>query len=349
MKTHKLRICILAFGAVLFTSCSPKLLYTTLDVLRPAKVAFANDANDLLIINNAAIQPADYGHKTEFFNELPLNIRMKTDSMSIFCLAALTEDLEGKDFFSSVQLNPTTINKESEFFKPATLDEATVKKLCLENHTNVILSLDRIKVNDDLIENYLTASNSYLASLEFEIETSWSIHYLNNPEVTSVQYTDTVFWETESYSRKKAISDLPNRDDAMVDAALTVGHKAVNRFVPYWDKVDRYVFDPKIKLMRQGMDSVYVKNWKAAISLWETAYNKADKSWIQAQAANNIAVGYEITGDIDKALEYATRAYSALGRMTIVDYQSFMCLSNYVNELTERKNEMTILKKQLGD
>lgn len=349
MKTHKLKIYILALGAILFTSCSTNLLYTSLDVLRPAKVAFASDANDLLIINNTVNQPSSYGHQTDLFNEAPQNILLKTDSMAIFCLGALTEDLEGKDFFSSVQLNPNTINKGIEFFKPTELDDATVKKLCLENHTNVILSLDEMKVNDDLIENYLTESSSYLATLEFKFVTSWSIHYLNKQEVTSVQYTDTVFWETESYSRRKALTDIPNREDALVDAALTMGRKAVNRFVPYWDKVDRYVFDSRNKLMKQGMDSVYVKNWKSAISLWETAYNKTNKNRLQAQAANNIAVGYEITGDIDKALEYAIKAYSALGKMTIMDYESYIRLSNYVSELTERKNEMAILKKQLGD
>lgn len=348
MKNHKTIYFSLVLGIVFFTSCT-RLLYTTLDVLRPAKVAFAADANNLLIVNNTVNQPAEYGHKNQLLNESPKNVLIKTDSMSIFCLGALTEDIEGKDFFSSVQLIPNTINKSKEFFSTERLTDETVNKLCLSKHANVILSLDKIKVNDDLIEDYVPENSTYVSALELKFETTWSIHYLNKPNVNSIQFTDTVFWESESYYRKKAMADLPDREDALVDGALNVGHKVVNRFVPYWDKVDRYFFNPNVKLMRQGMDSVYVKNWKSAISLWEQEYNKTKSLWIQAQAANNIAIGYEITGDLDKALDYAIKAYYSIGKMTIVNYDSFARLSDYVNELAQRKNELAIIKKQLGE
>jgi len=348
MKTPKLIPFMLAFGVIFFTSCT-SLLYTTLDVLRPAKVAFATDANDLLIVNNTVNQPAEYGHSTQLINQSPKNVSVKTDSMSIFCLGAMTEDLEGKDFFASVQLIPNTINSGKEFFSTAGLNDETVKNLCQSKRANVILSLDKIKVTDSLIENYVSESATYLSALELKFETSWSIHYPNKPKATTIQFVDTVYWESESYYRKKAMDDLPNRNDALVDGALNVGHKAVDRFVPYWDKVDRYFFNPHIKLMKQGIDSVYVKNWKSAISLWEKEFNKTKSVWIQAQAANNIAIGYEITGDLDKALEYATRAYYSIGKMPIVNYESFVRLSDYMKELTLRKNELAILKKQLGE
>ena len=116
MKTQKLKYIILAFGTVILTSCS-SMLYTSLDVLRPAKVAFKSNASNLLIINNSAIQPANYGHKTALINEAIKNVAIPTDSLSLFCLGALTEDLEGKEFFSSVQLIPNSINKSENFFK----------------------------------------------------------------------------------------------------------------------------------------------------------------------------------------------------------------------------------------
>lgn len=348
MKTQRLFCFMLFIGVVFFTSCT-SLLYTTLDVLRPAKVAFATDANDLLIVNNSVIQPAEYGHKTQIINELPKNISVKADSMSIFCLGALTEDMEGKDFFTSVQLIPNTINTGKDFFSSVKLDDESVIDLCRSKHANVILSLDKIKVTDDLIEDYDPGTSTYLTTLELKFETAWSIHYLNKPDVKTIQFSDTVFWESESYNRKKAMSDLPNRDDALVDGSLNVGHKAVNRFVPYWEKVDRYFFNPNIKLMRQAMDSVYVKKWKSAIALWDKEFNQTTSVWIQAQAANNIAIGYEITGDLDKALEYAIRAYYSIGKMPIMNYDSFLRLSNYINELNQRKNDLVILKKQLGE
>lgn len=348
MKTQKLKYIILAFGAVILTSCS-SMLYTSLDVLRPAKVAFKSNASNLLIINNSAIQPANYGHKTALINEAIKNVAIPTDSLSLFCLGALTEDLEGKEFFSSVQLIPNSRNKSESFSKLAELNKDSVKSLCSKYNANVILSLDNIKVNDDLEEYYLYENSTFLATLELKFETTWSIHYLNGSRSNSVQFKDTVDWESESYYRKKAMSDIPNRADALIDGALTVGHNSTNRFVPYWDKVDRYFFNPRNKLMRQGMDSVYVKNWKSAISFWKKADKETDNTKIRAQATNNIAIGYEIIGDIDQALDYASKSYNLFGEMTFLDYNSLYRLTDYIKELAQRKSEINILKQQLGE
>ena len=108
------------------------------------------------------------------------------------------------------------------------------------------------------------------------------------------------------------MSELPNREDALVDGALNVGQKSVNRFVPYWEKADRYFFNSHNKLMKKGMDSVYVKNWKSAIEYWELAIKKTKSTLTKAHATNNIAIAYEILGDIDKALDYATQSYIRL-------------------------------------
>ncbi len=348
MRTQKLKFILLAVGAVFLTSCT-SLLYTSLDVLHPAKVAFAPDANNLLIVNNTVNQPANYGHKTELINQNAKSVNISTDSTSMFCLGALLEDLEGKDFFSSVNLIPNSVNKSNDFFNITDLDEKTVKDLCTANHTNVILSLDNIKVSDDLTESYLVDNATFLASLELRFESTWSIHYLNRPEVTKIQFKDTVSWEAESYHRKDTMKGLPKRADALVDGALTVGHNCINRFVPYWDKVDRYFFNSKNKLMKQGMDSVYVKNWKSAISSWEKVLSTEKSASLRGQAANNIAIGYEILGDMDKAMEYAVTSLKSFGELKVIDYDTVLRISDYVTELNQRRSEVPILKKQLGE
>lgn len=348
MKTQKHIIISLAVVSIILTSCT-SMLYTSLDVLRPAKVAFAPEASNLLIVNNTVTQPADQGHRTLLINAEPKNVVMEADSVAIFTIGALTEEIETKDFFLSVRLIPNSINPSTDFAGIQYLSREKVKELCLDNHSNTILALNKVKVNDDLSEYYLADAGSYLGTLEFRIETSWSIHYLSREEITTVQFKDTVYWESESYARRRALSDLPNRRDAMIDAALYAGHKSIDRFVPYWEKVDRYFFNPRNKLMRQGMDSVYVKNWPSAIQIWEKAMNKSSSGWIKAQAANNIAIAYEIMGNIDKALEYATQSYYSIGKQTFADYESFVRLSQYINELNQRKKELSALKKQLNE
>ncbi len=348
MKTFNLKITTLAFGIVFLSSCT-KLLYTSLDVLRPAKIAFNDDVNNILIINNTIPQPAEIGHTTQFAFEEGEKVTINSDSLSIFCLGALKEDVESKDFFASVQLSPNSINTSTDFESANYISHVTVQALCKSTQTDAVISLDKIIVKDELTEVFEPLINSYISTLELNFESYWSIHYPGKEEFYALQFKDTVYWEAESNSRKKGIKEFPKRENALIDGALYVGQKTVNRLVPYWEKVDRYFFNPNKKYFKQAMDSVYTKNWESAISNWKTAMSESKSSWIKAQAANNIAIAYEITGNIDKALEYASQAFYNLQELSFADYNSFIRISDYVSELTKRKKEMTALKSQLGE
>lgn len=348
MKYHIFKI---AFGLIVtftFSSCTNRL-YTSLDILRPAKIAFMPEVKHLLIVNNTVIQPANSGHKTFLLTENPKDISINTDSLSLFCLGALTESLKEKDFFTAIVLNEKSINSSTDFNIINSIPPETTKKLCETHQSEAILSLDKIKVNDQLSEYYIGENGTYLSSLELVYESSWSIHYPNSSQIANVQFKDTAYWQSESYYRQQGLNGLPNRNDALVDGALEVGRKSVNRFIPYWDKVDRYFYSSSNKDMKRGMDSVYVKNWKAAIQEWELALNKSKNNSTKAQLDNNIAIAYELLGDIDKALEYANLSYITLSQQVFVDVDTLAHASKYLVELTQRKKEIEQLKQQLGE
>ena len=348
MKTRTLKFISLAFGVVFLTSCS-EILYTSVDVLRPAKIAFAPNAHNLLIVNNSVTQPSEYGHRTELVNQKTKNITIETDSLPIFAVSSLKEEIDAKGFFRNIQLLQNSINTSKLFAAVNPLDADSVTKLCTQYNADVILSLDRIKINDDLSEYYSSDKNSFLAVLEARFESSWSVHYPHGTELTQLNFKDTVYWEAESYNRRKAMSDLPKRTDALVDGALNVGKKTVDRLIPYWDKEDRYLFSYPNRYLKKGIDSVYVRNWKSAIDSWQKVLDTSKNSMTLAYACNNMAVAYEISGDINKALEYATQSYYNLGKSYFSEYSTFIRISNYIENLNKRKDEIDKLKKQLGE
>jgi len=347
MKTRKLKFIILIFGTVFLASCSESL-YTSLDVLRPAKVAFAKNANNLLIINNTTKQPDNLGHRTDLLNQKTKSVSIDTDSIPLFCLSALTEELDSKGFFTNVQFKQNSQNTSTNFSIINPIDKDSINQLCRTNQADVILSLDKIKVNDDISEYYLNESSSFLGVLEVRYESYWSIHYPNSTESTQIQFKDTIFWESESYVRKEVMNQLPKRMDGIIDGALYVGKKSVTRFLPYWDKADRYFYSNRNKFIKQGIDSIYTKSWKSAINSWEKAIKSKSHS-TQYIAANNMAVAYEISGNIDKAIEYASFAYAAIGKSYTFDYKTLVHLLEYLEELKVRQKEIKTLKEQLGE
>ena len=347
MKTHNLKLIFLTFGIVFLSSCTESL-YTSLDVLRPAKVSFAQNANNLLIVNNTAKQPDNMGHRTELLNQKTKNVIIKTDSVPLFCLGSLTEELQSNGFFTTVKLLPNSVNKSNSFSIIEPLSTDNVASLCSQNQADVLLSLDKIKVNDDISEYYINENSIFQAVFEVRYETYWSIHYPDKAEVTPIQFKDTIYWQSESYARKSVMSELPKRIDGIIDGALNVGKKSVGRFLPYWEKTDRFFYTTPNKYIKQGMDSVYVKNWKSAIASWEKAY-ESKSSLVQAYAANNIAIAYEISGNIDKAIEYSTLAYYSLGKSSFSENTIFAQFLSYLEDLNQRKKDIVLLKKQLGE
>lgn len=102
------KIHFLLYIAILTSSCT-STLFTSIDVLRPAKVSFDKTAKNLLILNNTAVQPASYGHTNNLLGEKKKNISVNTDSLAFFCLSVVNEEFQKREFFDNtyLQLLPT--------------------------------------------------------------------------------------------------------------------------------------------------------------------------------------------------------------------------------------------------
>jgi hypothetical protein len=330
----------------LFSSCT-KLLYTSIDVLKPAKVTFDPQKNNLLIVNNTVEQPDDYGHKNAYLGEKAKNLTQKTDSLPLFCLSVLNDGISNTGFFNDVNLEFESVNNSADFFNVQVLSTDNITRLSKKYNANVILSLDRLKVNDQVREYYSKDYSTYYVTLDARLESQWSLHYPGNSQYGSIIFRDTLFWDGESSFRQRALSQLPDRAAALFDAAVYVGNNMVKRLIPQWEKADRYFFENSNKSMKQGYDSLVYKNWEAAISIWDEAL-PTSKVRIQALLAHNIAVTYEILGDIDNAISYAQKSLEYFELSQILNYRYYELAERYLIILQIRKNELNMIDKQLG-
>lgn len=349
IKYYTGRYFFLLVAGVVFSSCASTMYYTTLDIMRPAEVTFPVDAQHLLIVNNASVQPEDYGHTTKLINQISSAV-IPTDSLSLFCLSVLSEEIEQSDFFTNVDMIINPVSSDNEFYKIKPLKSDVVKRLKTSYNADVVISLDRIVVKDELVEQYFDNVGLYVNELKANYETIWSI-YSSDTDYKNVSYLfkDSLFWESEHYYRPKASERMPDRQDALIDGAMYVGQKMTDRFVPYWIQVDRYFYDSSNKYMKQGLNAFFKKDWTGAIDMWKNAINNIKKKRLIAEAASNIAATYEIIGDYDNAIEYATYSLNVFSTTRGFSYWDYNTLSNYIVQLVKRKEDVEKLKKQLGD
>ncbi len=331
---------------LLISSCT-SMLYTSIDVLRPAKVSFDKEASNLLILNNSITQPATFGHVNELYGETKKNVSINTDSLAIFCLSVVNEEFQKNDFFQNSQLHLPSVNIGSGFFNTSEPQSDTLRFMSQLYNADAILSLDRIKVGDRIADYYNYEGNYFYALLEANYETTWSVSYPKHNKTQSYTFKDTIYWDAESYQRKNALKELPDRYNALIDGALYVGQSTMKKLVPWWDKEERYFFSSNNKVIKLGLDSVYTKNWNAAISIWEKGLTKV-KLATQAKLLHNISIAYEISGNMPKAIEAVTKSLKVYEAASVIDYNHYFTISQYKNQLEKRSKEIQIINRQLG-
>ena len=333
---------------IFLTACSG-MLYTSIDVLRPAKISFPEDVNHLLIVNNSLPQPHTYGHTTELYNEIRKTISIETDSLALFSLASLSEAMAEKEFFGSIHLMHESVKTDSNFSDASYPDKDYLNDLAQKETADGIIALNRILVNDKIGELYDTDQSTYIAYLEAIYDYNWSVHFPDKNQIYSFAAKDTVYWESESYYRQRAIDGLPDRRNALIDGALISGRRSVSKFIPYWEQSDRYFFKFQDKKLKQGFDAVYVKNWDAAIMIWKDLLGTTSNKSKKIKAAHNLSVLYEIKGDIQQAYDYSSRAMEVYMDILLFDYRSLLFIVDQHESLKARLAEMNLLNKQLGN
>ncbi|MCL1868652.1 MAG: DUF6340 family protein [Paludibacter sp.] len=348
MKKKSKNIGFLILVSVIFAACSTphNLLYTSIDVLRPAVVVFPQDVNSLLLVNNCVPQPDNQGHAVSLLNDNPKSVSINTDSLPMFLLSALNEEIENKGFFVDNALIVNSINKRDDFSKISPISPAQIKKLTQQTGTNAVLALNKLEVTDLLSEGFNVYTEEYVLGLDAVYDSYWTLQFADGQQNTQTfTFHDTIYWESSSYNRRQLIENFPDRYDAMVDGALYAGQKMVNRLIPFWEENDRYLFEINNPLVKQGMDLVVKRDWAGAIPLWQNAAEQTNKLKDKALIQHNIAVAQEISGDLDAALNTITQAIVNFGSGNKKDLNTMLDLKD---ELLVRLKQQILLREQIG-
>ena len=337
---------------VLLSSCATQKMYLTLDVLRPGRITFPKDVEHVLIVNNTVNQPENYGHLTALLSRTPQPLQVNSDSTDLYSLAGAVEEMAGIGFFESVTLLEESQNESNNFFQLTYMDSNTVSELCEEFDADAIVALNRFAVHDKISDYYLFETGEYLAALDANSMSNWSVHYPDKERFETVNLSDSLFWEQTSDVRQHSLEALPERSDAIIDLSIFAGRNTVSRLLPRWEKVDRYFYVNNNKTLKAGMDSIRYKNFDAAIRTWKLLLATDGKSATKGKltkglAAMNVAITYEIIGEMSQAVKFANVALEYVKKSFVLDYQLLYDFEFYQQAVIERKKELELLDEQM--
>jgi len=152
-------------------------------------------------------------------------------------------------------------------------------------------------------------------------------------------FTETHRWQTSGGNPAVSLSGIISRMDAIRYVSGLAGSGYAHKIAPLPIRIRRefYSKSRRTPQIATGTRLGDVNEWEEAIEVWKMGLDTR-KLKDAGKLCYNIAIGYEVLGELDLAIEWAKKSY--------VNYGNKLA-QNYTYRLERRKNEEMIIDEQL--
>lgn len=316
----------LFLGILSLTGCT-SLNTLVIDVEKPAQIILPSNIDNIVIVDNTVIQPENIG---------------QNEKINYILAEALFENIADKEYFKDVVFYEEPIREDNNFEKIVPLDSILVKKICLANKADAIISLDRFLVNTSLSEKALDFG-TIGRFLDLKTDILFRVYSKEGATISpSLSISDSIYWSA-IYIDNQALTDtLPDKMDALMEAARYSAEKLANALTPYWSNELRWYFGD----VKEANSKVKENNWTEALTLWKSAYEKETKnSKKKARLANNIALAYELSDELEEAIKWINISCDLFEQTerTSVDKENRARAASYREHLLQRHSDFKLL------
>lgn len=183
--------------------------------------------------------------------------------------------------------------------------------------------------------------DEYYAEGLADIKVGIRLYNPRNKELIDQQLiSKTNTWSAAADNKAGALAALISRSAAVRELCAKIGHDYAYKVAPMPISLRR-VFYTKAKEsteLEAGGRLAEVGQWNEAIQTWESGIANAVEPKDAGRMAYNIAVAYEVLGDLNQAKAWAQRAYAQYGNKQA---------RSYAQQLNARLQDERILENQL--
>lgn len=332
----------------LLCSCAT-INYMDIETYNPSEVTFPEGVGRMLVVNNALPQPSGVGYTYSFMGVKQDTARAVVDSALFATCHGLGGGMVEADFFNDVRLYHHPTRTDGQYLDALKLTPEQVDSLCQATGTDGIISLDRLIFN--MHKEVLAFAGGYLMGDIKVIMTGTVRCYLpNRPNpLATVLLNDSVEWNESAGTREVLNELLPDATTALRIAGQYMGAKAYVNFVPHWQKETRWYFSGADSRWKEASAYTSGQKWDKALERWTQLYEATNGWKSKAKAASNLALCYEMKGQLSQAHEWATRSYGLFkDNLSDADGTTRLLLL-YTESLTNRIRLDKKLNMQFGN
>lgn len=343
---HFLRTLLFFTILLLLTSSA----WVKLTLIRPAVITVPQKIQTILVLNRSL--PKD--ERANVIEEVLTGEIMRQDEQAIQqTIDGLVNTIKNAPRFNIKYANEKYIGETSGTIFPDPLSWQVISKLCAKYETDAVVAIetfdsDYIITNGSRTVEKKDENGKVIPYVEFFIEGVGTVNIgfrMYDPDLNSIadqyQFSENMRWNGQGGSPTDAAQAILDKIAAINQVSYAAGQSYAMRISPTYYKVTRYFYNKpkKNKHLVEGVRKSEVADWEGAIESWQMAIKKGKKDKDKGRAAFNIAVAYEVLGDLDKALEWSAKAYTEFEEKDANDYH---------RKIKARINEESIVNRQLG-
>lgn len=340
----------LLIGAFVLEGCAG-MKTITIQTQEPAQVTLPQRVNKLLVVNNAVSQPDDIGHMRKRMDRTTaIKTSVSTDSLPTIFTEALTQFLNEEEYYDEVFLHNKSLRNDTKYWEERGLLPEEIKNLQQTYNVDAVVSLDKMLVTSDW-EDLFRQEGYPFAKLDGKISATVRVYMPSlKGQIPTIKYIDSLYWEGFDLSddgRAYAEFVVPHAEYALKELAVFAADKMTYTLTPHWITQERWYYTMSSSKMREGAAFAEQTKWDEAVEAWTDFYNSTSNKKDKAKAASNIALGFEMLDNIDKAQEWILIAKDLFEQSTPASSLERRRAAIYETELERRLDNSNKLNMQV--
>lgn len=234
---------------------------------------------------------------------------------------------------------------------PSALPSETIERICIDNHVDAIFALSfydtdaqvdykaiPVEINGPM--GIKIPAIEHQATIITDIKSGWRIYdQINKSIADEFLVNEQVVSTGKGVNPMRAVEAIIGRKTAVLQISNDIGQNYALRIIPYNIRVSRNYYVRGTDNFEIAKRRAQTGNWDGAAELWNNEVNNP-KGKIAGRACYNMAIINEINGDLETAIEWASKSYT--------DYKNKLALK-YVNILKSRVRENEDLEKHINN
>jgi len=331
MKSRQLypSLAVIIAGSIMFSCSSMNSL--TIPVIEPAPVYLPSSVQSVGIINRSL--PSDQNKQMDDIDKF-LSVEGKNFDIdgANASVQGLFDELKKNERFAELKIiEVENLKNPGMGVFPAPLTWSQVSQICEQQEVDALFALSfydtdaKVNYNANPVK-INTPLGVSLPMVETEVtirtlvKSGWRVYdpsneiiqdefLLNSEQVSSGRGINPMNAAQAIIGRKEAVMQISNR----------LGQDYALRILPYRHRVNREYYVKGTDNFEVGKRRAQTGNWDGAAELWEKETTNS-KAKIAGQAYYNMAIINEINGNLEEAIDWASKAYSDYSNKPALDY-----------------------------